>query len=226
MSHRLDEKQARRAERLRREEQTHRKQHRKRRMRRAGWGAIGLIAATLVTVAVANTGNGGNGASASMGQMGATSPGPALGTIAPSFSLTNAVSGTHVTRASLAGHKTLLFFSEGVSCQPCIIQTADLQNNKALANAGIRLVSITTDPPGELAQAASQYAIHTPMLADPTTSMSAAYGMLGHGGMQHPTQDGHAFMLLNANGRVLWHQAYSQMYVDPSQLLQNMGIKA
>ena len=61
------------------------------------------------------------------------------------------------------------------------------------------------------------------MLADPSTSMSAAYGMLGHGGMQHPTQDGHAFMLLDAKGRVLWHQAYSQMYVDPSQLLADMG---
>ena len=56
-----------------------------------------------------------------------------------------------------------------------------------------------------------------------SSSMSAAYGMLGRGGMQHPTQDGHAFMLLGANGHVLWHQAYSQMYVDPSQLLADMG---
>jgi hypothetical protein len=53
--------------------------------------------------------------------------------------------------------------------------------------------------------------------------MSAAYGMLGHGGMGHPTQDGHAFMLLDATGKVLWHQAYQTMYVSPSQLISDMG---
>ena len=154
---------------------------------------------------------------------GSTASGPALGTVAPNFSLTNVITGKPVTRASIAGHRTLLFFSEGVGCQPCIIQTADLEKSQAFARTGIRLVSITTDPPSALAQAAGQYAIRTPMLADPSTSMSAAYGMLGHGGMQHPTQDGHAFMLLDAKGRVLWHQAYSEMYIDPSQLLADMG---
>jgi len=221
MSHRRDEKQAARAERLRREQEAQRKQHRHKLMRWGGIGAVGLIAVTLVTVAVAGGGNGtGRGAD---NMSGATAGGPALGSIAPNFSLTNVVTGKPVTRASLAGHKTLLFFSEGVGCQPCIIQTADLEKSQAFAHTGIRLVSVTTDPPSALAQAVGQYGIHTPMLADPTTSMSAAYGMLGHGGMQHPTEDGHAFMLLGADGRVLWHQAYSQMYVDPSQLLADMG---
>jgi peroxiredoxin Q/BCP len=221
MSHRRDEKQAARAERLRREQEARSKQHREKLMRWGGIGAVGLIAVALVTVAVAG---GGKGTSRGADNMsGATADGPAQGTIAPNFSLTNVVTGKPVTRTSLAGHKTLLFFSEGVGCQPCIIQTADLEKSQAFAQTGIRLVSVTTDPPSALAQAAGQYGIRTPMLADPTTSMSAAYGMLGHGGMQHPTEDGHAFMLLDANGRVLWHQAYSQMYVDPSQLLADMG---
>jgi peroxiredoxin len=221
MSHRRDEKQAARAERLRREQEAQRKQHRQTLMRWGGIGAVGLIAVALVTVAVAGGGNGiGRGAD---NMSGATAGGPALGRIAPNFSSTNVVTGKPVTRASLAGHKTLLFFSEGVGCQPCIIQTADLEKSQAFVRTGIRLVSVTTDPPSALAQAVGQYGIHTPMLADPTTSMSAAYGMLGHGGMQHPTEDGHAFMLLGADGRVLWHQAYSQMYVDPSQLLADMG---
>jgi peroxiredoxin Q/BCP len=196
-------------------------QHRHKLMRWGGIGAVGLIAVALVTVAVVG---GGNGASQGADTMSAsTARGPALGTIAPNFSLTNVITGKPVTRASLAGHKTLLFFSEGVGCQPCIIQTADLEKSQAFARTGMRLVSVTTDPPTALAQAAGQYRIHTPMLADPTTSMSAAYGMLGHGGMQHPTEDGHAFMLLDAKGRVLWHQPCSQMYIDPSQLLADMG---
>ena len=221
MAHRRDHKQAARAERLRREQEARRRQHRHRLMRWGGIGAVSLIAVALVAVAVVG---GGNGTSQGADNIsGATAGGPALGTIAPNFSLTNVITGRPVTRASLAGHKTLLFFSEGVGCQPCIIQTADLEKSQAFARTGIRLVSITTDPPSALAQAAGQYAIRTPMLADPSTSMSAAYGMLGHGGMQHPTQDGHAFMLLDAKGRVLWHQAYSEMYIDPSQLLADMG---
>jgi peroxiredoxin Q/BCP len=221
MAHRRDRKQATRAERLRREQEARRSQHRHKLMRWGGVAAVGLIAVALVAVAVVG---GGNGISQGADNMsGSTAGGPALGTIAPNFSLTNVVTGKPVTRASLAGHKTLLFFSEGVGCQPCIIQTADLEKSQAFARTGLRLVSVTTDPPSALAQAAGQYGIHTPMLADPTTSMSAAYGMLGRGGMQHPTQDGHAFMLLDAKGRVLWHQANSRMYVDPRQLLADMG---
>ena len=221
MSHRRDNKEAARAERLRREQEARRRQHRHNLMRWGGIGAVGLIAVALLTVAVVGGGNSTSQGAESMS--GSTASGPALGTVAPNFSLTNVITGKPVTRASIAGHRTLLFFSEGVGCQPCIIQTADLEKSQAFTRTGIRLVSVTTDPPGALAQAASQYGIHTPMLADPATSMSAAYGMLGHGGMQHPTQDGHAFMLLGANTRVLWHQAYSQMYVDPSQLLADMG---
>lgn len=224
MFHRTDQKQAARAQRLRREQEAERRHHRQKLMRWGGVGAVGLIAVALVTVAVAGGGSGSGQVADNMS--GSTGGRPALGTIAPNFSLTNVVSGKPVTRASLAGRKTLLFFSEGVGCQPCMIQTADPQKSQAFAKTGIRLVSITADPPGALAQAASQYGIRTPMLADPTTSMSAAYGMLGHGGMQHPTEDGHAFTLLDANGRALWHQAYSQMYVDPGQLLADVGSKA
>ncbi len=44
--------------------------------------------------------------------------------------------------------------------------------------------------------------------------------------MQHPTQDGHAFMLLGPTGTVLWHKAYADMYVKPQQLISNMNTRA
>lgn len=229
MSNRVDQKQARRAERLRLEEQARRRQ---RTMRYGGYGAVGMIAAVLVTLAVvlASGGSSPNAQAAAQAGSGRTpatgARGYAVGDLAPHFALTNVVTGKRVTLGSLAGHKALLFFSEGLGCQACMIQAADLQNSGAFRKTGIKLVSITTDPPAALAQAASQYAIHTPMLSDPTTRMSAAYGMLAHGGMQHPGQDGHAFMLLAPDGRVLWHQAYPEMYVAPSQLLADMGAKA
>jgi peroxiredoxin len=200
--------------RLRRQEQARR--WRQQRMRRVGYGATALIASGLVALAVALP----SGTSTSKTAMGSSgSNGPALGATAPAFSLTDVVSNKQVTLRSLAGHKTLLFFSEGVGCQACMVQAADLQTTKALSDAGVSLVSISTDPPGQLADAARQYGIHTPMLADSATTMSTAYGMLGHGGMQHPSQDGHAFMLLDANGDVVWHHAYPSIYVNPNQLL-------
>ena len=190
--------------------------------RRLAYGGIGIVAAALVGLAVLLPSTGGTGHDA----MPATSRGPKVGSKAPPFSLTDVVSGKQATLATLAGQKTLLFFSEGVNCQACMIQAAELQGNKVLGDAGIRLVSVTTDAPGTLSQGAEQYGIRSALLADPTTSMSAAYGMLGHGGMGHPTQDGHAFMLLDASGGVLWHRAYESMYVQPGQLLSDMGMSS
>lgn len=226
MSHRLDRKQAARAERLRLETEARNAEQRQRLMRRAGYGVVGLIAAALITLAVAL--NGGNNTAPAGHDMASheASNGPAIGATAPDFALTDAVNHQQVTAKSLRGKKTMLFFSEGVNCQPCIIQAANLEKTGALKKNGIQLVSVTTDAADQLAQAAQQYAIHTPMLADPSMKMSGAYGMLGHGGMGHPTQDGHAFMLLDENGKVLWHKAYSEMYVEPAQLLADMNAEA
>lgn len=191
--------------------------------RRLSYGAIAVVAAGLVALAALLPGPGGSGHGESAS---GSSAGPKVGSKAPAFSLTDVVSGKNVTPASLVGKKTLLFFSEGVNCQACMVQAAELQNNGSLASAGIGLVSVTTDAPRLLSQAAEQYGIKSPLLADQTGAMSRAYGMLGHGGMGHPTQDGHAFMLLDPNGQVLWHKAYQSMYVEPAELLSDMGMKS
>jgi peroxiredoxin len=215
MAHRVDKKQAAREARVRAEAEARRTERRQKVMRHAGIVIAAGIAVVLVVLAI---GLNGSGASSS----GASTKGPAAATKAPEFSLTNVVSGRQVTLASLRGHKTLMFFSEGVSCQPCMVQAADLQKSGLLHRDGIQLVSVTTDQPPELAAAARQYGITTPLLSDPSTSMSKAYGMLSHGGMQMPGEDGHAFMLLDRSGKVLWHQAYQSMYVAPDQLMADL----
>jgi peroxiredoxin len=216
MAHRIDKKQAAREARLRAAAEARRKARRQKLMRHAGIGIAAGIAVVLVGLAISLNGSG-------AARSDATTKGPAAGREAPSFSLTNVVSGKPVTLASLRGHKTLLFFSEGVNCQPCMVQAADLQKSGLLQKDGIRLVSVTTDQPADLAAAAEQYGITTPLLSDPTTSMSKAYGMLSHGGMQMPGEDGHAFMLLDPSGKVLWHEAYESMYVAPDQLMADMS---
>jgi peroxiredoxin len=225
MSHRLDEKQRRRAERLAAEAADRNAERRQQLMRRAGYGVVGVLAATLVTLAVV-LGGGNNPAPAhDMASHGAGS-GPAIGATAPDFALTDVANGQQVSAKSLRGRKTMLFFSEGVNCQACMVQATDLEKAGTLSKQGIQLVSVTTDPADQLAQAAQQYGITAPLLADSTTEMSSAYGMLAHGGMGHPTQDGHAFMLIGADGKVLWHKAYQEMYVKPHRLLADMKAEA
>ena len=141
----------------------------------------------------------------------------AEGSTAPDFNVTDVVGGGELSRADLEGKPALLFFSEGAACQACNVQTADLQ--EPLAAADVQLVTITTDPADILAQVAGQYGITTPLLADTSREMSSAYGMLGRGGMGHPEQNGHAFALLDADGKLVWEQAYAEMYVPPKKLL-------
>lgn len=222
MSHRIAEKEARRQERLRKEADARRGAQRQLMMRRLGYGVVASLAVVLIASAVLLGGNNQSPPSDHVSFMGGSSAGVTVGKRAPDFSLTNVVTGKSLSSASLRGQKTMLFFSEGINCQACMVQAADLQKDQTLRKAGIRLVSVTTDAPGDLAQAARQYGITTPLLSDSSTKMSSAYGMLGHGGMGHPTQDGHAFMLVGPSGKVLWHRAYQEMYVKPSQLMHDM----
>ena len=146
------------------------------------------------------------------------------GDMAPDFSALDVVSGRTMSLSDLEGQKTLLFFSEGAACQACLVQAADLQKDPGLKSAGIQLVSVSTDPPDILAAAASQYGIKTPMLSDASLEMSRDYGMLGRGGMGHPDTDGHAFMLLDRSGRIVWEQEYAEMYVEPDELVAELPL--
>jgi peroxiredoxin len=219
MASRKREWEARRVQRLAAEAALERAQHR-RHVHNIALSAVG-IALAVAGLSVALGALRRSGASdASAG----SSPSPLMiGELAPSFRVRDVVSRRDVTLGALSGHKTLLFFSEGASCQACLVQAADLQSSAALHRSGIRLVSITTDPASVLAEVAAQYRLTTPLLADSDTRMSRAYNMLGRGGMEHPSQDGHAFVLLDGHGKVLWQHPYPQMYVAPQQLLSDMG---
>jgi peroxiredoxin len=221
MSHRIEEKQARRAERLRLEAEARKAERRQALIRRGGYAAVAAIAAVLVTLAATLGGSSTDRPPVTSAPGGST--GFEVGQKAPDFALTDAVSGKGVSLASLRGSKTMLFFSEGVYCQACMVQAADLERGGELAERDIELVHVSTDDPLLLSEAAGQYGIATtPLLSDPSTEMSAAYGMLGHGGMGHPNTNGHAFMLLDEDGEVLWHRAYQEMYVKTPQLISDM----
>lgn len=152
--------------------------------------------------------------------------GLAAGASVPAFEERDLISGETISSESVEGGKTLLFFSEGVMCQACFVQIRDIEQvGDELGRRGIDLISITPDPPDVLRQAIGQYGIGTPMIADDDRDMSAAFDTLGRG--MHPDTPGHAFVLVDERGAVVWHRDYwlepdRTMYVDPERLLADI----
>ena len=71
----------------------------------------------------------------------------------------------------------LLFFQEGLTCQPCWDQITDLQKHAAqLTAAGIgQVVSITTDPIAAITTKARDMGLTIPVLSDPGLAVSQRY---------------------------------------------------
>lgn len=151
-------------------------------------------------------------------------PGP--GQAAPPFTLP-AAGGATTSLADYRGKTVLLYFHEGLGCQPCWDQLRDLEKTNALTSVGVDdLVAITTGPADLLAQKLHDDNLHTPTLADTTLSVSKtyranSYGMMGTGA------DGHTFILVGPDGTIQWRADYGgapnyTMYVPPTQLLADL----
>ena len=147
-----------------------------------------------------------------------------VGMTVPAFAGTDLLSGQAVTASSVYDQKTLLFFSEGISCQACLEQIQGIQQiGSQMAKRDIHLVSITPDPRAALRQAVTAYDITTPIISDTSLAMSRAFNTLGKG--MHSDTPGHAFALIY-HGKVLWYHDYwitnGTMYVPPASLLAAM----
>lgn len=144
-----------------------------------------------------------------------------------SFDERDVVDGREISSQTMRGRKTLLFFSEGVMCQACFVQIRDIERvGTELEKKGIGSVSITPDSAETLRQAIDQYGISTPMIADDDHDMSAAFDTLGQG--MHSDTPGHAFVLVDETGKVVWQrdywlEPYRTMYVEPETLLADLA---
>jgi peroxiredoxin Q/BCP len=153
------------------------------------------------------------------------SPGP--GKVAPGFTLA-ASTGGRISLSAYRGKSVLLFFQEGLTCQPCWNQIADLQKHAAqLKAAGIgQVLSITGDPAGAIAQKTRDMDLTVPVLSDPGLTVSQqyhanSYGMMGAG------RDGHTFILVGPNGMIRWRADYGGapkyiMFLPTTTMLADM----
>lgn len=184
-------------------------------------GALALLGATFVVPRLLE----GDSSPTALGGPQATGDGPAIGSLVR-FDEREVVSGRAISSSALKGKKALLFFSEGVMCQACFEQIRDIEAvGDKLAERGVKLVSITPDSSNVLREAIGQYEIQTPMIADDNRDMSTAFDMLGKG--MHEDTPGHAFVLLDETGRVVWARdywlpPYRTMYVKPEKLLADI----
>lgn len=152
---------------------------------------------------------------------------PGIGQPAPSFTLPS-TTGHSISLADYHGQTVLLYFQEGVGCEPCWKQMTDLEKDAAQVHAaGIdQIVSITTQPVGVLAQKARDEDVSMPVLSDTDLSVSRAYTANEYG-MMGTSMDGHTFVLVGPDGTIEWRADYGgapkyTMYVPPSQMLAQL----
>ena len=151
---------------------------------------------------------------------------PATGP-APGFELPAAAGGT-VALDDYAGQDVLLYFQEGLMCQPCWNQLTDIEAQwsefEALGIDGV--VSITGDPLDALAQKVELEGIDAPVLSDQGLEASQTYDAQAYGMMGGST-NGHTFVLVGPDGEIRWRADYGgapdyTMYLPVDDLLTDL----
>jgi len=137
---------------------------------------------------------------------------------APDFTLAT-TAGTQVTLSSLRGDPVILYFNEGAGCGSCTAQMAAIEDDTRFAEAGITVLPIVMNTAEQMTPDLQQYNVTTPYLLD-DGKVSAAYGVLGTG--MHEGLPGHGFVLVDADGVQRWYGNYPSMWLDPTDLLDQV----
>jgi peroxiredoxin Q/BCP len=151
---------------------------------------------------------------------------PSQGT-APDIKLASSNDGTF-DLTEMRGTTVLLYFQEGITCQPCWDQLHDIQSHFDRFKAiGIdQVVSITTDPIDQIKQKVADEGITEPVLSDPDVAVSHSYHANSYG-MMGDSRDGHTFIVVGPDGTILWRADYGgapdfTMYLPVDSLLADI----
>lgn len=178
---------------------------RRTRLKLGVWVLLG-ISLVVGGLYVLSKGSGTHGSSSYPYQIG--SPGP--GKEALPLELPSTSGGTFNLASYKGKAEVLLFFQEGLTCEPCWTQLKAIQKDEAKFRAlGIdKIVSITTDPINLLQQKVRDERITIPVLADVDAGLSTAWQTNRYQMMMMGDRNGHSFILVGKNGRVLWRADY------------------
>lgn len=152
---------------------------------------------------------------------------PSIGAAAPDFTLAASAGGQEAL-ADYRGKSVLLYFQEGLGCQPCWDQITDLEKaGTKVKAAGIdQMLSITTDPADLVARKVKDEGITTPVLSDPDLKISKTYTTNQYG-MMGTSKNGHSFILVGPDGKIDWRADYGgapdyTMYVPVEKVLADL----
>ena len=157
------------------------------------------------------------------------SPGP--GESAPDFTLAS-TDGSAFSLSETRGEDVLLFFQEGLGCQPCWENMKEIEARMDEFEAlGIdRVLTVTTDPMRFTKEKVSAEGLRFPVLADETSDVSRAYDMPRYGmHAMDNAKPGHSFVLVNADGAIDWRADYGgapdyTMYVPVDDMLADLRV--
>ena len=106
-------------------------------------------------------------------------------------------------------------------------QIVDLEGSQEFRALDVQLVSIATDSVSDLALAARQYPVSSPLLSDQGGKVVSAYDVLQWA--MSNGEPGHTFVLIGKDGKVRWIRDYGamgnggRMYVPVPEINQELG---
>jgi peroxiredoxin len=147
-----------------------------------------------------------------------------IGEAAPNFTLPDTNGGTFTLSDYRGKEYVLLFFNEGLSCQPCVAQMKNLdQLNSQFSALNVLVVSVTPDPMNLLSYwTQSNGPRYGMVLSDQGLTVSKMYDMLDEGVSMIPgTAPGHTFLLVNKSGVIVWRGDFGpyNMNVSNDQII-------
>jgi len=152
---------------------------------------------------------------------------PGSGKSAPDFTLPS-TDGQPVSLSAYRGKSVLLYFHEGLGCQPCWDQIRDLEKDPAaLRDAGVdQLLTITSGPTELIAQKMNDDGLASVALADVDLAVSRTYNANRYG-MMGDSRDGHTFILVGPDGDIEWRADYGgapryTMYVPVPKIVADL----
>ncbi|MGH9977775.1 MAG: peroxiredoxin family protein, partial [Nitrososphaeraceae archaeon] len=143
---------------------------------------------------------------------------------APSFTL-HATTGQNISLSDYKGKENvLLYFQEGIMCDPCWRQVEDIQKEYGkFKSLDIEVLTITVDPLNALIKESQKRGITLPVLDDGVDlSVSKAYDVLDQS--MHPgSRPGHTFILVGKDGNLIWRKDYYPAGQNVGGMNMNMG---
>lgn len=128
--------------------------------------------------------------------------------LAPDFTLPATTGGTITLSDFRSKKNVLLYFHEGLSCQPCWEQIPELE--KAMPEfekMNVTLLSLALDPVDQWKQTIDHYKITTPILSYQDSNIEQIYNLLPYS-MGMGRRAGHTFVLIGIDGAIKWRKDY------------------